>query len=207
MPRPWEISLSRRTRQRPSRRYLIVAEDAKSGLDYLVSFQIPAHFAEIVPEGGAGNTVSVVERALHLREEAARTKAPFIHTWCVFDRDEHPKDRYQRAFELAKTYADVTVIWANECFELWYLLHFCYRDTGIGRAELRKELSKPDRLNRKYDKADQAIFDFLKDKRPAAFRHAERLLKFNSSPLQNPSTNIHLLVRRLIELQEAAATT
>ena len=117
MARPWEIALSRRTGQRPSRRYLIVAEDAKSGLNYLLSFQIPPRFAEIVTEGGAGNTVSVVERALHLREEAVRSKAPFIHTWCVFDRDEHPKERYQRAFDLAKPYDDVTVIWANECFE------------------------------------------------------------------------------------------
>jgi hypothetical protein len=182
-----------------------VAEDAKSGLNYLLSFQIPPRFAEIVPEGGAGNTMSVVERALHLREEAVRSKAPFIHTWCVFDRDEHPKERYQRAFDLAKPHDDVTVIWANECFELWYLLHFCYRDTAIGRADLRRELSKPDRLNRKYDKADKDFFDLLKDKRPAAFRNAARLLKFNPSHWTNPSTNIHRLVERLMAIQEAAA--
>ena len=125
-------------------------------------------------------------------------------TWCVIDRDEHPIDRYRRAFELAKNYDDVTVIWGNECFELWYLLHFCYRDTPIGRAELRREISKPDRLNRKYEKSDDAIFALLKEKLPDAQRNATRLLRFNPSPMANPSTNIHQLVERLLALQAAA---
>src|SRR6266550_4495125 len=107
MARPWNIDLSRRSFQRPRRRYLIVAEDAKSGLDYLRAFRVPPKFAEIMPEGGAGNTVSVVERALVLREHALSKKAPFIHTWCVIDRDEHPKERYQHAFDLAKPHDDV----------------------------------------------------------------------------------------------------
>ena len=147
----------------------------------------------------------MVERALHLREEAVRSKAPFIHTWCVFDRDEHPKERYQRAFDLAKPHDDVTVIWANECFELWTCSISAIAIPPSAGADLRRELSKPDRLNRKYDKADKDFFDLLKDKRPAAFRNAARLLKFNPSPWTNPSTNIHRLVERLMAIQEAAA--
>lgn len=205
MSRPWDIPLSRRAIRRARRRFLIVAEDAKSGLDYLRAFRVSPRVAEIVPVGGAGNTVSVVECALDLREKALSAKLPFIHTWCVIDRDEHPQDRYQRAFDLAKPHDDVTVIWANECFELWYLLHFCYRDTAIGRADLRRELGKPERLNRKYDKADQEIFALLEKLRPTAHRNAERLLKFNPSPLSNPSTNIHRLVERLVALQQAAS--
>lgn len=203
MPKPWDIALSRRTAQRPGRRYLIVAEDAKSGLDYLRAFRVPPRFAEIVPVGGAGNTSSVVEQALALREKALSSKNPFIHTWCVFDRDDHPKERYHRAFDLARHYDDVTVIWANECFELWYLLHFCYRDTGVGREEIWDLISNY--LKKKYSKTSDEIFDLLKDKRLTAHRNAERLLKANTSPLINPSTNIHLLVERLVALQEAAA--
>jgi hypothetical protein len=96
------------------------------------------------------------------------------------------------------------VVWANECFELWYLLHFCYRDTGIGRGDLYKELSKSDRLNRKYDKADKTVFELLKGRRSTAHRNASRLLEFNSSPLTNPSTNVHNLVATLERLQKAA---
>jgi len=85
------------------------------------------------------------------------------------------------------------------------LLHFCYRDTAIGRDALYKELGKANRLNRPYHKADKGIFKILEKLRPAAHRHAERLLKFNPSPLANPSTNVHRLVERLVALQQAAA--
>jgi hypothetical protein len=205
MSKPWDISLSRRSAQRSGRRYLIVTEDEKSALDYLKEFKVPIRYAEIVPEGGAGNTIRVVERALELREQAIYSKNPFIHTWCVIDRDEHPEDRYRRAFEHAKAFDDVTVIWANECFELWYLLHFCYRDTGIGRDDIFAEISKTNRLNRSYKKADKEIFAILEKLRPIAHRHAERLLKSNPLPLDNPSTNIHRLVEKLVALQQAAA--
>ena len=201
--KPWERA-GKALRNRSLRRYLIVAEDAKSGLDYLRSFQIPDNYAHIVAVGGAGNTVSVVEKALELREKAAHARQPFVHTWCVIDRDEHPLERYRLAFARAKMYRDVTVIWANECFELWYLLHFCYRVTAIGRAELRKELSRSDRLNRKYDKADAEIFELLRGKRRNAHRNAERLLASNPSPEINPSTNIQVLVGQLEALQTAA---
>ena len=191
--------------QRSLRRYLIVCEDSKSSLDYLMKFEIPQVYAEILSEGGAGNTVSVVDKAIELKIEAERRHQPFIHCWCVIDRDEHPQDRYKLAFERAKQNKDVSVVWANECFELWYLLHFCYRDTGIGRADLYKELSKQDRLSRKYDKADKAVFELLKDKRHTAHRNAARLLEFNPSSLTNPSTNVHLLVAALEALQRAAS--
>jgi hypothetical protein len=205
MPKRWEQRTERRPATRTLRRYLIVCEDSKSSLDYFRSFEIPDAFAEMASEGGAGNTISVVERALALRQKAEAEGQPFVQVWCVFDRDEHPKDRYQRAFDLAKNYNDVAVVWANECFELWYLLHFCYRDTGIGRAELRTRLSERDCLNCAYDKADKTIFQLLSSRQKDAIRNAERLAKFNSSPHDNPSTNVHVLVRQLLDLKNAAA--
>ncbi len=204
MAKRWERPTVRRTPTRSLFRYLIVCEDSKSCLDYLLAFEIPKDFAEIVPEGGAGNTVSVVERGIELKAQAEKEGAPFSHVWCVFDRDEHPTDRYRRAFELGRLHNDLTVIWGNECFELWYLLHFCYRDTAIGRAELRKEISKPDRLNRKYEKCDKEVFALLQTLTGTAIRNAEKLAKFNRLPAANPSTNIHRLVSELLKLQAAA---
>ncbi len=170
-----------------------------------MSFEVPTDYAEIVSEGGAGNTVSVVEKALELKKKAEYQNRPFVHIWCVIDRDDFPLGRYNRAFELARKHNDVTVIWANECFELWYLLHFCLRDTPIGRADLRKELSKPGRLNRPYKKADKEIFALLKPLRPTACRNAINLQKTNPSHRQNPSTNVHYLVDRLADIQAAAS--
>lgn len=201
MSKPWEVRLGRRTEIRHRRRYLIVAEDAKSGLEYLLSFKVPSTIARIESEGGAGNTLSVVERALELREQAKRENSPYVHVWCVIDRDDHPLDRYRAAFRLAENCPDVTVIWANECFEIWYLLHFCYRDTSIRRGDIFRELEKPGYLNRRYNKADAEVFDLLKDRCDDAIRNARRLLQFSGSNEVNPSTNLHELVGKLRELQ------
>lgn len=204
MAKRWESKSERKKESRSRRRYLIVCEDSKSSLDYLKAFEIPPDFAEIVTEGGAGNTVSVVEKGIEKKEEAEHAGNPYAHIWCVFDRDEHPLDRYRRAFQLAQKHNDLSVVWANESFELWYLLHFCYRDTAIGRAEINREISKPDRLNRKYEKFDKAMFESLKDRTQTAIRNAERLSTFNRSQFDNPSTNVHTLVRELAQLQAAA---
>jgi hypothetical protein len=208
MPRPSDVDLGRRGSARKGRRYLIVAEDSKSALDYLLAFKIPPTVAKIVPEGGAGNTISVVDKGIELRDQAIRAGDPFVHTWCVFDRDEHPLDRYKAAFRKAQGQDSLTAIWANEAFELWYLLHYCYRHTAIDRHAVKKEIIKPDRLNiRRYEKCDDNIFALLNksELRADAFRNARNLERLNPSPLSNPSLNIHHLVQKLIDLQSAAA--
>lgn len=204
MGKRWDAKNDRKKQNRSRRRYLIVCEDSKSAVDYLESFRISEEFAEVVTEGGAGNTVSVVEKAISLKEEAEYNHKPYAHIWAVMDRDEHPVDRYRRAFDLGKLHNDLTVIWANESFELWYLLHFCYRDTEIGRAEINRELGAGERLNRKYEKFDKEVFALLEGRTQIAIKHATRLGRFNPSPMTNPSTNIHLLVGELIRLQAAA---
>jgi len=189
-------------------RHLIVCEDSKSGADYLRSFQVPADLVEVVVEGGAGNTCGLVEKALDLRQAAIDLRQPYSHVWCVFDRDSFPAKDFNRAFDLArgKDKGDVHVIWSNECFELWYLLHFELRTTGIGRKALRKEISEPSRLGKKYAKGDVTVFDLLKDKTAIAIRNSKKLLASYGHRLKperdNPSTNVHELVGVLQELRE-----
>jgi hypothetical protein len=62
--------------------------------------------------------------------------------------EEHFNRAFHRAFHLVAELNAVEVIWANECFEL--LLHFCFRNTAIGRHQLPDELSRGDRLGKKY---------------------------------------------------------
>jgi hypothetical protein len=97
------------------------------------------------------------------------------------------------------------VIWANECFELWYLLHFCFRNTAINRHQLPNELSRADRLGKRYNKADQSIYAILESKIDVALHHAQQLEDHYGSDLKsvrdNPSTNIHHLVRQLLKLK------
>ena len=209
MSKPWQQSNARRAETRPLRRYLIVCEDSKSSADYLRAFRIPPDVAEVQTIGGQGNTDSLVERARELQEKATLLKQPYIHVWCVFDRDEHPPKRFCRAIDLCRSRRDMTAIWSNECFELWYLLHFCYRDTAIGRHELVTELGRPDRLGKKYDKADTGLYSALEAQMPTALRNATRLLASYGSELKpataNPATMVHILVRQLLEIRGAVS--
>jgi len=127
--------------------------------------------------------------------------------YCVFDRNSFPAERFNRALELASNNG-IEAIWSNECFEIWYLLHFCYRNTAVSRQELCKELSKKNRLNRRYDKADVSLFSELEASLYVAIKNAERLLehfgKEHNPERDNPSTNVHILVKKLLEIKSAA---
>lgn len=198
----------RRGATRRLRRYLIVSEDSKSSLDYLTAFSVDPKIVEIVPEGGAGNTVDVVKRGIEMQEDAEKAGQPFVHVYCVFDKDDWSMNRYQQAFIEAEKRNDVSAIWANECFELWYLLHFAYHNSGSHRSEIYKKLEASDRLGKHYEKGDTSIYDQLRERLEVALKNANRLFLCakGESPNQpwtvNPSTNVQDVVRKLIELGE-----
>lgn len=210
MTKPWEHRHGRSTAVRQFERHLIVCEDSKSSADYLKSFKVPESVAEITVVGGAGNTQSVVRKGIELQNKATTRRAPYARVWCVIDKDDHPDRRYHEAFHLAnhRSRPEFAVIWANECFELWYLLHFVYRDTAIGRAALATELGKPDRLGKPYRKGDASIFPILAPLRETAIRNSQKLLDLGAHRdhphMHNPSTNLHELIKMLIALHAAA---
>ncbi len=208
MSKPWQQGNKRRPPVRQLQRHLIVCEDEKSAADYLRGFAVSKEFAEVTVEGGAGNTRSVVENALKLRAKAVKNKTPYARVWCVFDRDSFPADRFNAAFDLAggDDKHDVQIIWSNECFELWYLMHFEFVVAGIGRNELYAKLSEPTRLGRKYDKSDKDVHSLLKDKLSTAKKNARKMMADYGTDLKperdNPSTNVYVLVAVLEKLAE-----
>jgi hypothetical protein len=207
----WDKKNTRPKQVRQLQRHLIVCEDKKSAADYLRAFAVSPAYAEVTVEGGAGNTCSVVEKAVELRDKALSKKTPYAYVWCVFDRDSFPADRFNKAFELARREDNhnIRIIWANECFELWYLLHFEYHDTGIARHVLFDKLSEPTRLGKKYDKSDKGVFHLLKDRVETAKKYSKALLASYGNTLNpekdNPSTNIHELIIMLEKLGELGA--
>jgi len=197
----------RKSARRQRRRYLIVAEDSKSSLDYFSQFPYNRNLVEIVSEGGAGNTVDVVQKGIDLKKAAAADGTPFVHIYCVFDKDDWSLDRYQAAFDRADRHNDLSAIWSNECFELWYLLHFAYRDTAVGRDEIYRLLEEEGRLGRSYEKGDATIYEALLTRQENALRNSKRLLFEarqagpNAPWRQNPSTNVHEIVEQLNALR------
>ncbi|MBK1835062.1 RloB family protein [Roseibacillus ishigakijimensis] len=198
----WERTRDKRSRKQNLRRFLIVCEDEKSSRLYLQKFPFDRKLVEIETVGGCGNTISVVERGLELKDRAQKKKQPYVHVYCVIDRDEHPLDRYRAAFSKGYKHNDVSIIWANEAFELWYLLHYDYLDTPTHRDDLARRFAE--KMGRSYDKADDSIFEELESKLSTAFQNAERLEKQLSGErepqMANPSTNIHDLVKRLLDI-------
>jgi hypothetical protein len=206
-PKPWKrCQANGRIRGiRNRRRVLILCEDEKSARLYFKGFKLDKRRVEVLAIGSGMNTDSLVQKAIDLKEKAAQYGEPFNEIWCVFDRDSFPAQNFNRAFQLADNHG-IFVAWANEAFEIWYLLHFNYHDTGISRADYGGRLSA--RLGCEYDKADDQIYARLESHQGAAMKHAQRLERhwvemggYNRENA-NPSTNIHKLVEFLNEFKE-----
>lgn len=191
---------------RSLRRVLILCEDEKSSVLYLKKFPIDRSMVEIKCEGTGYNTDSLMEVAIERKRDAIKRGNPYQEIWVVFDRDSFLLNNFNRAFDLAANHTDIHACWSNECFELWYLFHFGFRQTGIDRNAIFKELSRL--LNREYDKADAEIYDLLKDKTNLAIQHALKLQLMNAPEYSlhaNPSTMVHRLILRLMEFAPISA--
>lgn len=181
-------------------RILIVCEGTHTEPDYFRQFRVPSKQVEIVGDGS--NTLSVVERAVTLRDAAERDD-PFDAVWAVFDRDDFPRSRFDVA--LAKARAEgIEVAWSNEAFELWFVLHFEFRTAATGRSDYARCLEW--HLGRPYQKNDASVFDALRDHISTAIRHADRLLDEHHEGAPDPfsaepATRVHVLVHRLMEME------
>lgn len=175
-------------------RFLIVCEGEKTEPNYFKSFRVPR---EVITVHGVGrNTVSLVLEAIRLRNADN-----YDQVWCVFDRDSFPADRFNEALALAER-EGIKVAYSNEAFELWYLLHFNFYNTGITHDDYKKRLDKL--LGHKYEKNSSFIHEELRSRQPTAIVHAKQLLQqYNPAhPEQdNPSTTVHLLVEQLLRFE------
>lgn len=173
--------------------FLIVCEGEETEPNYFKSFRM----RKDVVVGAGANTVSVVERAIHEREN--HKKAPFDQVWAVFDRDSFPKERFNSALQLADN-EGIKVAYSNEAFEIWYLLHFQYLDSAISRQRYKDMIEG--HMKQEYKKNSPNMYDELEDKRETAIQNAENLLsKYNPpDPAEdNPSTTVHKLVNELVK--------
>jgi hypothetical protein len=189
-------------RPRAIRRILILCEDTKSSRDYFESFPHDPNQVEIACVGTGRNTDSLMEDAIRRKVEAIKNKAPYESIWVVFDKDSFSSQQFNRAFDLARNHNEITACWSNECFELWYLLHFCYQNTGIAREQIYQRVS--DLLEKTYDKADPSVYATLMPHLETALQNAERLEFTNAeqgTEIDNPSTRVHHLVKHLRSLE------
>jgi hypothetical protein len=190
-------SLRRKSRNRgkTGKSFLIVCEGGETEPNYFRAFRLSS--ATVQVKGCGRNTRSLVEKALEIRKKAKDNDEIFDEVWCVFDRDSFSLQDFNSAFDLAKR-EKINIAYSNEAFELWYLLHFHYFNTGISRNDYQERLSKL--LKEPYKKNSTVMYLKLLDKQSTAIKNAENLLETYAHPKpgeDNPSTTVHLLVKEL----------
>ncbi len=138
----------------------------------------------------------------------------FDHPWIVIDRDEertnsggHTLDNFNQAIAGAKS-KKIKVAYSNPCFEIWYLLHFEYRNTAIDRDKLVKQLGHD------YHYKKNELLILTQEQKNTAIKNAQRLMEswkgiqVTTKPAtDNPSTTVHNLVELLSNLKLADIST
>ena len=190
--------------------FLIVCEGEKTEPNYFKSF--PKMAGNIVFDlqfdGGGISTTKVLEKAIKIRDTSTMK---FDRIWIVFDKDSFPEVQFNKAI-LDADKEGIRSAWSNEAFELWYLLHFVYRNTGMGRNEYQEALEAQINAriklktgkagNFKYKKNDAGMYRSLQQygSETNAIRWSEALIKANTGQQYakyNPGTTVYKLVCEL----------
>lgn len=183
----------------------------------------------IVPHSGKTHPTGVLADLKNYSDENNKKYTDFEHKWIVIDRDTertngggHTAEDFNNAINNAKHKRkdlNIEVAYSNDSFELWYLLHFNYRDTAILRDEIIEKVieelkkvethkfSKLNKNNIKEKNYTKMIFETLFDRQETAINNAEKLLisyeSSNNPEQDNPSTTVHNLVKILNNLGES----
>jgi hypothetical protein len=190
-------SLQRKINTRKERAtFLIVCEGEKTEPNYFRAFHGPI---EVKAEGYGYNTISLVRKAIEVREKEEREHHKYDQVWCVFDKNSFSDKDFNEAIILAKKHK-IKSAYSNEAFELWYLLHFSYHQAGTSRNDYGRMLSE--KLNFNYRKNHPGMHEELQSMQADAIRHADMLLKTynpHNPAKDNPCTTVHVLVQELLK--------
>ena len=114
----------------------------------------------------------------------------------TFDKDDFSKVDFNDAVRMCENKGYIA-LWSNECFELWFLLHFNYLDTAITRKEYYVKLKH----NLKVDylkNADNFSLLGKLDRIPKAYAFAKKLesnFDCNDQPAdRKPCTMVYKII-------------
>jgi RloB-like protein len=186
--------------------FLIVCEGEKTEPNYFRALEkdLPRGTVELKIDGAGRNTIGLVDYAIKQRDISCRK---YDRVWVVFDKDDFPDNNFNGAIIKAND-NNINCAWTNEAFELWFLLHFQFIDTGMNRdaykAYLEREIkAKSENNNYEYLKNDINTFSILKThgNQTQAIERAKQLKQNYSNQrhaTHNPCTCVHLLIEELM---------
>ena len=193
--------------------FLIVCEGEKTEPNYFRAFiERWSEVKEVNVKGCGCSTCQLIIEAKKLREKLERERmVPFDRVWLVFDKDEF-KD-FNKAIADAKK-EGMNCAWSNQAFELWYVLHFQYLDTGVDRKQyiemIEDKVRKASKSKKfKYKKNDEGFYQILQahGEEEQAIKRARKLRenmgKKKNYAAHNPRTEVDLLVDELRHPEKA----
>lgn len=197
--KPWEKSRSiKGKRISKKEKILIVCGGEETEPNYFRSFPVKKEIVEvnIKPEGKDPGTLLNI--ALDIINKAEKREESYNQCWIVFDKDDFTHNVVFETLRKAERHK-IKTAYSIECFELWYLLHFNYINTGISRKDYINKLNKL--LPEKYKKNSKIIYEQILDKQSEAIRNSKKLLSeyedlYNPTG-NNPSTTVYELVEEL----------
>lgn len=181
--------------------FLIVCEGEKTEPNYFEGFKrdLQKHVVQLEVYGGCGNTMSLIEYAEQQNSKRLKLYGmQYDQVWLVFDKDDFPAHKFNSTITESRN-RGWNCAYSNEAFELWYLLHYEFCNTGITRHQYIEKLK---RYMGSYEKNDCTIYRRLKElgTQPQAIRWAKMLYALydhRQCANEKPSTTVHLLVGEL----------
>ncbi|MDR1883969.1 MAG: RloB family protein [Prevotella sp.] len=210
---------SRKENFRSKRRFfLIVCEGEKTEPNYFESLKdsLPKGVLNVCAfkiDGTGHNTTSLVKEAKKLKKSWEKEIDRQIdRLWVVFDKDSFTAQSFNSAIQQCLHKVDMACAWTNEAFELWYLLHFNYYNTGMSRTQYQSKIEENFRskglVGYEYKKNSTEMYKILNQygSQSNAIKNARNLeiLYAGQSNFanQNPCTMVHKLVEELFGLEE-----
>ncbi len=191
-----------------NKKFLIVCEGENTERYYFEKFPVVNKSVITVFGGYGGGKKYLVQKA---EEIASKEEYERHNVWCVFDYDvkaDNPnqKQDYDNAIAMAinKGYR---VAYSNDCFELWFMLHYKLIQAEHHRTEYFDMLKQQWNLERSYasmgkeEDFTKKLYDLLLHNQATAIRHAKKLFDTCSDGRQhhrmNPCTTVFELVEEL----------
>lgn len=188
--------------------FLIICEGKNTEPEYFKSF--PVKSAEIKSFGTGRSKSSLVDYTIKiLRKENLVSN----EIWIVFDMDIQPQNIDQQKEDLNIAIAkaakeNLNVVFSNDAFEVWFLLHYSYFDNQGTRHEYYDKLSQLWNCNYEKEAKKAAfctkIYHILENDNRAnqekAIKWAEKLhnKQINETYFdKNPYTGVYRLVKEL----------
>lgn len=192
-------SLSRRQGVREIKQsFLIVCEGEKTEPDYFKAFRMTT--ATVKAVGQAMNTMTLVNKAISIREADRQKKREYDQCWVVFDKDDFPAHDFNQAIQLAEKNG-IHVAYSNQAFEYWFLLHYNLYTGPIHRNQYKDMLTKLTRLQ--YNKTEgfgAVMYNLLLSRQKQAIKNADTVLaeiSHGNPAEEESSTTVHKLVIEL----------